>query len=130
MIVVISTNILWVPGYTQIGRIIVSIRVNINAGYSYRIRVAHIINHFKFIRAAFLNFQVVNITVLIKVEVVDMIIGVVNPFFEYLRIGACFNQLCQFVYIKTGWGIVALDSYIILLRRILIAGRSKQYYRC
>ncbi len=46
MVIIVIANILRVALHTQIGRIIVCVRIDINAGNRYRIGSAYIVDHF------------------------------------------------------------------------------------
>ena len=125
VVVIVIAHIIRITLYVQI-RIIVACRVNLYARYRYRFRIAYIINYLQLVIVAFFNFQVVNVSVLVQVKVVDLVSRIVDGLFKSLRIGTVFNKLCQFIHVEPCRGIV-LNSHIVLLRMILIARENKQY---
>jgi len=126
VVIIVIPNVARVALYTQICCIIGIVGAYINAGDSNRFGVAYIVDNLQLVAVGFLNFQVVDITVLIQVEVVDAVCRVINRLFKRCRVGAGFYKLRQLVYIKTRSGIV-FDGYIVLLRAVLVARGGHKY---
>ena len=123
MIIIVISNIARIALYAQIGSVVGVVGTYVNAGNCYRFGVAYIVQNLQFVAVSFLNFQVVDVTIFIKVEVVDAVCRVVNGFFKGSRVGTGFYKLCQFIYIKTFGGII-LNGYIVLFPAVLVARRG------
>lgn len=123
MIIIVVAYIRRITLYGQVGRIVIIIGADIDAGNGYRFGVAYIVYYLQLIVFALFNLQVINVPVFVQIEIVDLVSRIVDGFFKRLRIGTGLYKLGKLVHIKAR-SCVVFNGDIVLLGAVLTARRS------